>query len=67
MIDIKKDIGANNCPNCGSTNFIPIVYGKPTYQAYLKAKKGELILAGCRIIEPNPPNKKCKNCGSSYR
>ena len=42
LIDIKKDIGANNCPNCGSTNFIPIVYGKPTYQAYLKAKKGEL-------------------------
>ena len=64
------DIGANSnikCPKCGSPNYIPIVYGKPTYEAYEKGKCGELILAGCFLPGPNPPNKRCKNCQHSYR
>ena len=65
--DTKADIGANNCPHCGSENYIPILYGYPTHEAFEKADRGELILAGCCIYESNPPNKKCKNCGTSYR
>ena len=65
--DTKADLGADGCPHCGSTNYIPIVYGYPTHEAFEKAERGELILAGCCIFEPHPPNKKCKNCGESYR
>ena len=66
----SADIGAKpqvKCPKCGCPNYIPIVYGYPTHEAFEKADKGELILAGCCIFEDNPPNKKCKNCHNSYR
>ena len=65
----RADIGATSeikCPKCGSPNYIPIVYGYPTHEAFEKEERGELILAGCCIFEPNPPNKKCKNCHHSY-
>ena len=67
----NADIGAeqqnkDKCPKCGSSNYIPIVYGYPTSEAFEKADRGELILAGCCIFEPNPPSKRCKNCGCEY-
>ena len=64
--DNKADLGVNGCPNCGSNNYIPIVYGFPTSEAFQKSKRGELILAGCCIFEPNPPLKCCKRCSSRY-
>ena len=35
----RADIGANSeikCPNFGSPNYIPIVYGYPTHEAFEK-------------------------------
>ncbi len=67
----SADIGANSknqskCPKCGSPNYIPIVYGYPSPEAFEKAERGELILAGCCIFEENPPVKCCKNCRHQY-
>ena len=54
------------CPKCGSTNSIPIVYGKPSNEGLEKARRGEIVLGGC-IITPNCPKHKCKECGNRYR
>ena len=65
----SADIGAKSeikCPYCGSPNYIPIVYGFPTSEAFEKADRGELILAGCCIFEENPPTHSCKNCHREY-
>ena len=65
----SADIGAKSdikCPYCGSSNYIPIVYGYPTHEAFEKADRGELILAGCCIFEKNPPRHSCKNCHREY-
>jgi len=40
------------CPSCGSSNFIPIVYGKPSQEAIEKEKRGEIVLGGC-IVSPD--------------
>ena len=54
------------CPKCGSTNSIPIVYGKPSNEGLEKARRGEIVLGGC-IITPNCPKHQCKECGNRYR
>ena len=65
----SADIGAakkNKCPKCGHSEYISIVHGYPTHEAFEKAERGELILAGCCVFEPNPPTKSCKNCHHQY-
>ena len=48
------------CPKCHS-QLIPIIYGLPTHEMFLKQEKGELILGGC-VISPNDPKCYCKKC-----
>jgi hypothetical protein len=48
------------CPKCHS-QLIPIIYGLPTHEMFLKQEKGELILGGC-VISPNDPKYYCKKC-----
>ena len=51
------------CPNCGSKEYIPIVYGKgPSREVAEKMKKGEILFGGCCV------NKRrcCKNCKTCY-
>ena len=65
----SADIGAepeNKCPYCSSPNYIEIVYGDPTHEAFVKSKRGEAILAGCCISEKNSPRHICKNCRHKY-
>ena len=53
------------CPQCGSTSYIPICYGYPSHEGFLKAQRGEIILAGCCV--PFHRNiGKCKNCGTTF-
>lgn len=52
----------SKCPACGSTDTIKILYGQPTYEAYLASERGELILGGCCFSDISP-NKRCKSCG----
>ena len=51
------------CPECGSDNSIPIIYGKPSTELIEKAEKGEVILGGC---VPEKYNFKCKDCEAYY-
>lgn len=60
------------CPKCNSKNIIPIIYGEPTYENYLRSEKSEVMLGGCCImVDEN--NKSimneyyCKDCGNEYR
>lgn len=47
------------CPACGSRDTVRILYGEPTYEAYLASEQGELILGGSvfRIVaQPSTVN-----------
>ncbi|MFR2886615.1 MAG: hypothetical protein ACLTDM_00285 [Clostridium butyricum] len=56
-------------PKCNSRNVIPIVYGMPTYEGFLKAERKEILLGGCclqtdtngRIVGGEYYCKDCKN------
>ena len=54
------------CPHCGSSNFIPIIYGEPSPELFEKAEKGEILLGGCEI-PPDKDNYQCKDCGNYYK
>lgn len=49
------------CPKCGSRNVLKIIYGMPPYEMYLKEKRGEIKLGGCRISDFSPEYY-CKDC-----
>ena len=49
------------CPECGSEDVIPIVYGKPGTELIERADKGEVILGGCVISDDSPFNH-CNGC-----
>ena len=54
------------CPQCGSSNSIPIIYGKPSQALAEKAERGEVVLGGC-IVTPDRNLFRCKDCGADYR
>jgi len=53
------------CPNCGSKDVIPIVYGYPPEELGREAKEGKVHLGGCGIYESNPQNY-CKKCETEW-
>ena len=55
----------DKCPKCGSTEFIPIVYGYPSEKAFEKSRKGEIILGGC-CVDNDSKKKVCKSCNLHY-
>ena len=54
------------CPQCGSSNFIPIIYGKPSLGLFERAERGEVVLGGC-ILTPNRNLYVCKDCKTAYK
>lgn len=52
------------CPNCNE-KLIRIVYGLPGNELMEKAKKGEVCLGGCIVLE-NSPKYYCKKCKRKY-
>ena len=55
----------NICPVCGTNNVIEIIYGYPTEEAIKEYEKGNIELGGC-MFEGDEPNRKCKNCGTTW-
>ena len=53
------------CPKCHG-ELIPIIYGMPTHETFLKYEKGEVKLGGCEII-PGNPKYYCKTCDKEYK
>ena len=49
------------CPQCNSSDIIPIVYGMPSPGFVEQSFKEEVKLGGC-CIPHNPPNKHCTEC-----
>ncbi|AJD92866.1 hypothetical protein JMA_35490 [Jeotgalibacillus malaysiensis] len=58
-------INRKQCPSCGAKNAVKILYGEPTYEAYLESEKGNLQLGGC-CVSPDSPDYHCKNCGHEW-
>ncbi|MCX7845323.1 MAG: hypothetical protein N2312_01785 [Dictyoglomaceae bacterium] len=54
------------CPQCGSKNVIPIVYGYPSYKLWEEEEKGNLKLGGCEI-DSNNPEWHCKDCKYEWK
>ena len=53
------------CPNCNSSNVIPIVYGMPAPDLQEQAERGEVKLGGC-VVTDEDPDLYCNDCGSEF-
>ncbi len=53
------------CPRCGSTDTVRIVYGYPTQEAVEAAKRDEIRLGGC-LITGHDPTRQCRACGRRF-
>ena len=49
------------CPDCSSTDVIPIAYGMPGEKMRDDAFEGKVHLGGCEITE-NQPDRHCNSC-----
>ena len=49
------------CPFCGKRHTVEILYGMPSYEAFLDEKLGKIKLGGCIIMDGNP-SRYCKDC-----
>jgi hypothetical protein len=53
------------CPQCGSKNVIPIMYGYPSSEAGEKEVKGAIRLGGCCITDDDL-QWYCKDCKKEF-
>ncbi len=53
------------CPECGSGNVAPIIYGKPAQELVDKAERGEVKLGGCVVSRESPYNY-CRDCETEW-
>jgi len=53
------------CPECGSKNYIPIIYGYPGEELLRKGEAGEAKLGGC-CVGIGDPDSYCKDCGYTW-
>jgi len=54
-----------NCPRCGSSTFVEILYGRPIPEAMDAVDRGEITLGGCFIM-PDQPDWECATCGHQW-
>src|SRR5438094_586569 len=52
------------CPYCGSTAVIRIVYGLPSAALEEAARREELAIGGCLV--PHPQKWACRECGTRW-
>jgi len=53
------------CPQCGSKNVIPIMYGYPSSEAGEKEEKGVIRLGGYELFGDDP-QWYCKDCKKEF-
>tara|TARA_Y100001936_G_C16088465_1_gene683888 strand:+ start:4934 stop:5119 length:186 start_codon:yes stop_codon:yes gene_type:complete len=56
----------NICPDCNSSNLLPIIYGYPNADLKKKLDRGEAVSGGCEIWG-GEPNWRCKDCNNEFR
>ncbi len=54
------------CPECGSHDVVPIIYGLPGPDLEARAIMGEVMLGGC-VVFGSDPDLGCKSCGANWR
>ena len=54
------------CPECGSEDVLPIIYGLPAPETEERAQRGEVRLGGC-IVEEGSPTLVCTLCGREWQ
>jgi ribosomal protein S27E len=57
---------AVQCPNCGSPDIVPIVYGYPTEKTKIDQSEGKIVLGGCCVSRDNF-DMHCKACGHEWK
>jgi hypothetical protein len=57
--------GPEPCPQCGSLDIVPIMYGLPGPEAMEAAEQGKIALGGC-CVSDHDPQKQCKACGAQF-
>jgi hypothetical protein len=62
----KKRDAAGACPECGSVNTRPILYGLPDAEAMEAAERGAIALGGC-IVTGDDPRWVCLDCDHRWR
>lgn len=50
-----------DCPRCGATEVVPIVYGYPSRTTFEAAARGEVALGGC-VVFAHAPTWRCLAC-----
>ena len=53
------------CPDCGSTEVVPIAYGIATDESLEEERQGKIVLGGC-LMSPDNPAWCCKACGHRW-
>jgi hypothetical protein len=53
------------CPQCGTSNPLPIVYGMPGPELMSDAQEGRVALGGCCVGEDDP-DLECRACGTRF-
>ena len=66
-VDYQGFMAKPGCPECGSTEVIPIVYGMPGLDLMQAADRGEVALGGCVIVEGFDPTHSCRVCGHEFQ
>ena len=61
----RREKRPRTCPQCGSTDVVPILYGYPAPEAREEADRGEIALGGC-VITGDDPQRHCNACGNDF-
>jgi len=64
MADKSKEI-RTVCPKCGSIRLIPIINGKPSFEAYIEGKGKKQVFGDC-AVDDLKPNFLCKKCLQTF-
>jgi hypothetical protein len=64
MVSVNESGDRLACPECGSQDLVPIVYGLPGPDLSKAAQRGEVVLGG-RVL--GAQNRACRACGASFR
>lgn len=54
-------MASRKCPNCGSNEVIPVIFGDPKPESIEGERRGEVLLLGCNIPLERP-RWYCRDC-----
>ncbi len=56
---------SGECPSCGASKVLRIVYGLPGLELAEDAQRGKVALGGC-VITGEDPEWRCAKCGREF-